>query len=1019
MKRIALVLLLIIPYLVNAQVSGGKYYVATNGSDSNPGTIDQPFATWQKGFKMAQPGDTVFFRGGVYHSIEVNNINPEAYGGPLGSSGTAENPIVYMSYPGEWAILDCSYHCDSIPDNPFGGKYNSAISIQYAEYLTFKDFEIRNVFQCDSVIDGAITSAYSCNLTFEHIVMHDIGQRGFYIASGVWSEYNGTDPNTPVDEPYWGYDHHDTTKFINCDAYNLCDSLVSNIGNAADGWKTIIYEGGYMLWEGCRAWNYTDDGVDPTGLKGKRVIKNCWFMAGDKYINTDGGDVERNGIKASGQFAHWYDPSVTYLTISNCLAYNCNSGIVELDAGGYVRNNALIYNNTIFKCGVGIRANAATETNPRTSIYKNNLVYGSTSYDPGGLKIPYDISLMTEDYIHSNNSWIWSENYPHFKSNPNFTINEKDFNNVDHEAIVANITAPRKADGSLPDMTALALAPTSDLIDGGTNVGLSYNDSAPDLGAFEYTVGAPTAKFSTSATSVNVGEEISFDASESSDDGNIVSYNWNFGDNTTGSGINATHGYSNDGTFNVQLTVTDNTGNTATATKTIIVNKIRTLEIISYSPNSTMDITNVSYYSPRDQSINISILNNSNIEVNSITQEALQGDNQVEVDLSGLPTGNYTINLSDESTSVSCQVYKEETRSLEILSYSPNPTSDVVNISYYSPKVQIINVSILNTNNYEVLTLTHNALEGENNQIEVDLTNLANGEYTITLTDETTSVSCQVIKEEARVLEIISYTAYPTSGFVNITYYSPNNQNIEISVVNSEGIQVLNSTHSASEGENNHTSVDISGLPSGVYIIYLSDNYTKTSCQVTSTNDSNPTEVLKLNDFTESSYDLFTVSYYCPNAGNVTIEVFNSTGMQIKKITESVTKGNSETKIDLTNAEAGEYRISLYDGITSVSCYVSKLEQEIPYEFEYLSSSPNPTVDLFAIEFTYTESALLTISVIDETGRTVLIEEYQANKGLNKAVVNLSELAAGNYSVKISDADTNVETTVTKQSFYQ
>ena len=45
--------------------------------------------------------------------------------------------------------------------------------------------------------------------------------------------------------------------------------------------------------------------------------------------------------------------------------------------------------------------------------------------------------------------------------------------------------APRQADGSLPALPHLRLAATSTLIDKGTNVGLPYSGTAPDLGAFE------------------------------------------------------------------------------------------------------------------------------------------------------------------------------------------------------------------------------------------------------------------------------------------------------------------------------------------------------------------------------------------------------------------------------------------------------------------------------------------------------------------------------------------------------
>jgi len=54
-------------------------------------------------------------------------------------------------------------------------------------------------------------------------------------------------------------------------------------------------------------------------------------------------------------------------------------------------------------------------------------------------------------------------------------------------------------------------------------------------------------------------QTIVFDASESYDtDGAIISYHWDFGDETTGTGINPAHDYENPGTYTVILTVTDN-----------------------------------------------------------------------------------------------------------------------------------------------------------------------------------------------------------------------------------------------------------------------------------------------------------------------------------------------------------------------------------------------------------------------------------------------------------------------------
>jgi hypothetical protein len=48
-------------------VPDGDYYVAPWGDDTNPGTFEEPWSTWQKAFETAKPGNVVYFRGGVYY----------------------------------------------------------------------------------------------------------------------------------------------------------------------------------------------------------------------------------------------------------------------------------------------------------------------------------------------------------------------------------------------------------------------------------------------------------------------------------------------------------------------------------------------------------------------------------------------------------------------------------------------------------------------------------------------------------------------------------------------------------------------------------------------------------------------------------------------------------------------------------------------------------------------------------------------------------------------------------------
>ena len=82
------------------------YYVATNGSDTNPGTLAAPFLTLEQARNTVRAlprplpvgGVTVWLRGGTYWRTNTFALASQ-------DSGTMSSPIVYASYPGETAVI--------------------------------------------------------------------------------------------------------------------------------------------------------------------------------------------------------------------------------------------------------------------------------------------------------------------------------------------------------------------------------------------------------------------------------------------------------------------------------------------------------------------------------------------------------------------------------------------------------------------------------------------------------------------------------------------------------------------------------------------------------------------------------------------------------------------------------------------------------------------------------------------------------------------------------------------------
>jgi len=109
--------------------------------------------------------------------------------------------------------------------------------------------------------------------------------------------------------------------------------------------------------------------------------------------------------------------------------------------------------------------------------------------------------------------------------------------------------------------------------------GLS-NSLTQEVNVREY----PEASFVYSPANPLIGETVTFDASGSKPNGGeIISYSWDFGDSSTGTGIIVNHTYSDYGIYNVTLTVVDSEGLSDAYTLSIRILIIPTANF-TYSP---------------------------------------------------------------------------------------------------------------------------------------------------------------------------------------------------------------------------------------------------------------------------------------------------------------------------------------------------------------------------------------------------------------------------------------------------
>ena len=411
-----------------------QYYVSTDGNDSNSGTIDHPFLTISKAIGIAVAGDTIYVRGGTYSFTGSST----AITLPAKSGAISSSRCNFFAYPGERALLDFSAMTGTSAD---GLKINGS-------YWYIKGFDCKGAPHNGIKVSGGNYNVIEFCTSFES------RNTGVQLASGA--SYN---------------------RFINCDSYNNRDSTsASSYDGNADGFSPKLDVGTNNYFYGCRSWQNSDDGWDGYLRPSDDVtdtLVNCWsFMNGYYKDGITMGTGNGNGFKTGGcdVNASGYKTLKHNMTLVNCISfYNKAKGFDQ----NHNRGSVTMLNCTAFNNGNGSGASGdmynyafpetlATSAGKLLSV-KNCISLGSV----------YGVQLCPNPtpVVVATDSWL----------SPFSGATAADFITID----TTGVRGPRKADGSLPEVNFMHLARSSQFIDAGTNVGLPFNGSLPDLGCFE------------------------------------------------------------------------------------------------------------------------------------------------------------------------------------------------------------------------------------------------------------------------------------------------------------------------------------------------------------------------------------------------------------------------------------------------------------------------------------------------------------------------------------------------------
>lgn len=540
---------------------GRPYYIGPKGNNyTGNGSRGNPWFGVGYAMNKCLPGDTVYALTGTYAYNSTQTINV---------SGLAGKYIVLISeagHPDSVKFDFNTYPQSTTPKETIYGLYAFGRS-----YLIFKDLTIGNITAIH-LDDGRAQAYYiqSCHhITFDQCNSFNIAGRGFQ-CHNCYSIY-----------------------YINCDAWLCADPQLADPGNAGTGFVATgegPNKNGYdtILYRGCRGW-YCSDQSFGTYHHGYVEWDSCWAFAN--------GSVDyKSGVGYGWKLGHsLVDVEPLGRLVKNCLAvYNKNVGFSENNSEYAL--NMHVYNNLSIK-NESLIANS-TEGNgfyiydptypgswSNTRVYRNNIAYGNYYNDfwkaTDTTSTGLDHSYNSWDLPYYDNPGRWG--MIKYQRSPS-TVNDDDFLALptDRTNCVAILAAARQEDGSLPDIgDYFKLKPSSDLIDKGIDLGLPYNGSAPDLGAFECDIQPGTSNKYPKIKIISPRNYETYTTSEPiiistevSDNGSISKVEFLLGDSIIGKtnnfpwSFNWTHAPV--GKYYIRAVATDNEGAKGTSSKVFI-----------------------------------------------------------------------------------------------------------------------------------------------------------------------------------------------------------------------------------------------------------------------------------------------------------------------------------------------------------------------------------------------------------------------------------------------------------------
>lgn len=393
-----------------------KYHVAADGARDGDGSFDNPFPTINDALAVAEPGDTVFVRGGTYK---------EAVTFP--KSGSEEHRIVLCAYKNEKPLI-------SGEGMSWNGRSRNLVSISNVSHITMSGFEIASLCSdtSDKEPNGIVVEAGATDITLRGNHVHHIqntAPRDNYPGAHAILIIGNTEKavrrivveKNEVHDCVTGTSESVTINGY-VDDFTICGNTIYNCSNIA-----IDAAGGYAANSNPQL-NYARNGVICDNLL--YGIQNSLGQLDGGYgaiaIYADGSrniTIERNrvfdcdrGIGIVSETDNF--PTTGCIVRNNLVCYCLRTGIymggyLGYTGGGtqdcYILNNTLHENNRIDGAFGEIEGELRLTENCRNNQIKNNLVCTSRKED----LFVHKYTTTGSDNVFDNNHysgpgcWMW------------------------------------------------------------------------------------------------------------------------------------------------------------------------------------------------------------------------------------------------------------------------------------------------------------------------------------------------------------------------------------------------------------------------------------------------------------------------------------------------------------------------------------------------------------------------------------------------------------------------------------